>query len=151
MTSAGGQARSRSLPRGPLLVAGACALVLLLSFLLPPGGVPTWLPGLDTCGFHAATGLPCPGCGLTRAFIALAHGQLREAWRLHPFAFPLYAVCVGGLGTPWVATYLPALTGPGAARILQRAALVLALALMAFGTWRLLHAFTHPTATWSQS
>lgn len=35
--------------------------------------------GLDVlppCPFHAATGLDCPGCGVTRAVIALTRGDL---------------------------------------------------------------------------
>ena len=30
-----------------------------------------------------------PGCGMTRACIALFQGQLDSAWRYHPFAFVL--------------------------------------------------------------
>jgi hypothetical protein len=37
------------------------------------------------CAFHAATGLPCPGCGLTRSCMALLHGHPKEAFLLHPF------------------------------------------------------------------
>jgi hypothetical protein len=38
------------------------------------------LPGMsiplpELCYFRRGTGLDCPGCGLTRSFISLAHGQ----------------------------------------------------------------------------
>ena len=45
--------------------------------------------------FHAfcpsviLTGLPCAGCGMTRAVFFLASGQFGRAWRLHPMAFPV--------------------------------------------------------------
>jgi len=57
--------------------------------------------GYVFCGFYATTGIPCPGCGLTRAIAALARGEIRTALRLHPFA-PLLlveAVVLWALGT----------------------------------------------------
>jgi hypothetical protein len=33
------------------------------------------------CPIHALTGLLCPGCGGTRAVLALLHGDLIGAWR----------------------------------------------------------------------
>jgi hypothetical protein len=36
----------------------------------------TWLPD---CPFKQATGLDCPGCGMTRALRAVAHGDLGTA------------------------------------------------------------------------
>jgi hypothetical protein len=38
------------------------------------------------CTFAEMTGLPCPGCGLTRATSALLHGDWRTSWQFHPFA-----------------------------------------------------------------
>ena len=38
------------------------------------------------CGFRALTGIPCPGCGMTRAMAALARGEWTAALRYHPFA-----------------------------------------------------------------
>lgn len=37
----------------------------------------------DICMFRAYTGLPCPGCGLTRSLIAAAHGKIRRSFSLH--------------------------------------------------------------------
>lgn len=42
------------------------------------------LPGLgsslpELCYFRRGTGLDCPGCGLTRSFISLAHGRFLQA------------------------------------------------------------------------
>jgi hypothetical protein len=41
--------------------------------------------GPVVCPFRLATGLPCPGCGLTRAWVFLAHGRLRDAISANPF------------------------------------------------------------------
>ncbi len=50
------------------------------------------------CPFHAATGHPCPGCGMSRALAELAAGNWREALRLHPFApyLIVWAVMLAG-------------------------------------------------------
>lgn len=37
------------------------------------------------CPFRLLTGLPCPGCGLTRSWVYLAHGQWSDAWLANPF------------------------------------------------------------------
>ena len=56
--------------------------------LAPFASVP--LPEL--CSWHRLTGVNCPGCGLTRSFIALAHGDLRQAWAFNPAGLPLFAI-----------------------------------------------------------
>ena len=43
----------------------------------------SWLTG-SNCWFKAVFGIPCPGCGSTRAFVALWHGQWLESFRWHP-------------------------------------------------------------------
>ena len=48
--------------------------------------------GPVVCPLRALTGLPCPGCGLTRAFVALAHGHVEDALALHLFSLPLAAL-----------------------------------------------------------
>ena len=48
------------------------------------------LPGVVLCPFRAVTGLPCPGCGMTRAFCSIGHGELARAFgynALAPFVF----------------------------------------------------------------
>jgi uncharacterized membrane protein YqjE len=43
------------------------------------------------CAFKAAHGVACGTCGMTRAWIALAHGHLAEARALHAEALPTFA------------------------------------------------------------
>lgn len=60
---------------------------------LPLLGVP--LPPL--CMFRFFTGANCPGCGLTRAFIHIAHGDLAGAWRFNPAAFLWFPIIAAQL------------------------------------------------------
>ena len=71
------------------MIAAAAAGVLLLSF-----GLPCDMVGMRFCFFRMITGLPCPGCGLTRSIIALSHAQWLQAWRYHPFGFVAYPLLV---------------------------------------------------------
>jgi hypothetical protein len=38
----------------------------------------------ETCASRQIFGFTCPGCGLTRGFIALMHGQWQQAWHYNP-------------------------------------------------------------------
>jgi hypothetical protein len=62
----------------------AAALVAATGLHLLLGGV-LHVP-LFVCPFHTVTGLPCPGCGLSRALLSLASGHWAAALRFHPFA-----------------------------------------------------------------
>jgi hypothetical protein len=61
--------------------------------LLALAAVQTSLTALDltawSCPLRRLTGLPCPGCGLSRACAALARGDVQEALTVHVFAFAL--------------------------------------------------------------
>ena len=47
--------------------------------------LPGWSqPIPETCVTYIRLGLDCPGCGLTRTFVHMAHAQFAEAWRLSP-------------------------------------------------------------------
>jgi hypothetical protein len=46
----------------------------------------------SVCAFRRLTGLPCPGCGLTRSWVLTAHGRLRHASNRHPFGPPTFLV-----------------------------------------------------------
>ena len=46
------------------------------------------------CAFKAAYGQPCGTCGMTRAWIAAAHGQFAEAARFNAHALPTFGATV---------------------------------------------------------
>ncbi len=50
------------------------------------------LPG--TCTFRSVTGKNCPGCGMTRSFISLAHGQWAAAWYFNPAGYLFFVLVV---------------------------------------------------------
>lgn len=60
--------------------------VLLAAFFLPLDRIPYTI-----CTFLRLTGYPCPSCGLTRGFIAMAHGQWLVVVQACPLAALLYA------------------------------------------------------------
>ena len=78
--------KKRSLP-ARLGLAGAYAAAIAAFGLLLGSGV------ID-CPFAAMTHHPCPGCGSTRAVLALLSLHVGEAFRLNPAA-PVVVVSVG--------------------------------------------------------
>ena len=46
------------------------------------------------CVFKGVTGMPCPGCGMTRACLAILQGEFTTAWRYHPFSFLLIGLAI---------------------------------------------------------
>lgn len=47
------------------------------------------------CPILKFTGIPCPGCGMTRSFLALAQGDLEGAIAFHLFGPLVFAACAG--------------------------------------------------------
>lgn len=47
------------------------------------------------CYFRFLTGLPCPGCGLTRSLESLWHGRLLLSIRYHPLGIPFFLFAYG--------------------------------------------------------
>ncbi|MCY3018546.1 MAG: DUF2752 domain-containing protein [Planctomycetota bacterium] len=115
----------------------AC-LALLASCCLAPDG----LPKLPLCYFQRLTGLPCPGCGLTRSFCAISHGQVGAAWGFNPFGFLFYGLAVFFALRPLLPRVWPGYTGleQRAARSkgFHAATILLLVAMVAFGFWRML-------------
>lgn len=56
---------------------------------------------LPACAWHAWTGLPCPGCGATRAMLDLVAGDLRGAFAMNPLATAAaLGFVLGGVAAP---------------------------------------------------
>ena len=120
----------RALIRRSLLVATFAAIFSgIVAFRLP------------FCPLASVLGVPCPGCGLTRATLALAHGDLHHALELHPLVFvlaPLFlgAMCSAAIGYIRGPRRLPG-TAPARVWLASRAVTVLASVLMlaTLGVW----------------
>jgi hypothetical protein len=83
------------------------------------------------CMFARLTGRPCPGCGLTRAMVALAQGDWAAVMIYQPFA-PFFG-CVGVLVL--LCALLPATSGEkiaGGIDIIERRTAIPALAMIFF-------------------
>lgn len=90
----------RLIPLG--LVVGAGAFLALSAPFWPL--VARFLP---PCLFRTLTGVPCPTCGTTHAFLALAHGDLAAALASNPL------VVVASAGAAALAVFWAALAALG--------------------------------------
>lgn len=73
------------------------AVIVLAVVLRVPDEQNVALPGISTplptlCTMRRLLGIDCPGCGLTRCFISLAHGSLARAWHFNPAGLLLFAL-----------------------------------------------------------
>lgn len=98
----------RTVPTRAAFIGG---LVLLIVGLLAAK--------VPLCPFAITTHHPCPGCGLTRASLAILRGDFATGFAIHPFAFlatPLLGfiaavtawnyVRLGRLKMPWVSSWI---------------------------------------------
>lgn len=99
-----------------VLALGGCGTLIVLA-------------RLPICPMAGLLGVPCPGCGLTRATLALGRGELRQALQLHPLVLVIapifiWAVSSAAFGyvrgpqpstkrTPWLASRLAAVLAFG--------------------------------------
>jgi hypothetical protein len=92
-------ARGTRLPAwtGPALVGAAVVGLGTHVYLHDPARGGAFLP----CPFHRITGLWCPGCGMTRAFHHLLHGDVGGALGLN-LLFPVVVVLVGYTWFAWL-------------------------------------------------
>ena len=82
----------------------ASSIILLSVLMSTDGKQAVFLPGFssplpNTCSSRRLLGLACPGCGLTRAFICISHGQLVEAWRFNHASLAIYLFVA--IQIPW--------------------------------------------------
>lgn len=71
------------------------------------------MPVPETCGMQILFGRPCPGCGLTRSFIHLAHGDWRSSLAIHRIGWLVALLVVCQIPYRLLALWKPELTvGP---------------------------------------
>lgn len=124
---------------------------LLAGIFLPTQGL-----GFQACMLHKVTGLPCPGCGLTRSVTNILHGDFGLAWAYNPFGFMfagLFVLLAAGLFLPraWVRRWEE--EPPVSDRAMGVATGVLILCMMAFGFARMwsLKDLPRHAAWWAES
>ncbi len=90
-----------------------CLSFPILSCFLGQGGIHIggYLVKLPGCGLRTLTGIPCPFCGMTRAFCEVSNSHIKEAIAIQPGGVLIYFLCVisglfffsrGLLGKPFV-------------------------------------------------
>jgi len=90
-----------------------------------------------SCLFASTTGIPCPGCGVTRAFFALLDGHLMESLQLHPLMIPS-AVYICVYAVLWlVCEKMP--------RFMEKILIILTVALLGLYAARMLLMFPRET------
>jgi hypothetical protein len=95
---------------GPAVAAGCGVVALAYVAVSDPVHHQTLVP---PCPFHAATGLWCPGCGLTRATNAILRGHVVTGLGYNLFT-PLVFVLIGWSWLAWTGGTLGRPTpGPG--------------------------------------
>lgn len=124
-----------------LLLSGVLAASVLLPLPHGAGGQIGHLPSI--CLFYHLTGLPCPGCGLSRSFVCLGHGHFWESLHWHPLGpviFLVFALLWLRCGLYWLrgVTWLP-LPPRAHSRLSIAAAAVLVFADLARIGWLSVH------------
>lgn len=105
------------------------------------------------CGFKNLTGLPCPGCGLTHSFCALARGNIGEAFEFNLLGPLLYVV----LALVWIRSLCVLLNREkavrGFRRITERFNVVRAFAytFAVYGTARIVYVVIFHPSPFQQS
>lgn len=91
-----------------LILLGICAIILVLAASLevtPDSTDKVNLGGWtlpELCQSKRIFGIDCPGCGLTRSFIFMAHGEASAAFSIHPTGALMFVGVV--IAIPFLAT-----------------------------------------------
>lgn len=73
----------------------AAAVVVGLAVVITPSDDILSFFGVEIpvlCGFRNLFGVPCPGCGLTRSFVFMAHGRPLQGLFMNPIGPVLFSV-----------------------------------------------------------
>lgn len=109
--------------RRTLALVGGVGVAGVAAYLAPHA----LTAGPVMCPFRRVTGLPCPGCGLTRSCVAFLHGDLSRSLHFHPFGPLVVAV---------IAVVLVRMVWPSFPRPPARVELVTKLAVgVAWAAW----------------
>jgi hypothetical protein len=108
-------------PEAPRAPRARRSLSVILGTAALAGGLVLFGLGAPCCPTAGFWGVPCPGCGLTRATVALLHGEVRAALELHPLVLavlPTYATALAltlsnARGKTWRAAYVRAFSWCG--------------------------------------
>lgn len=106
-----------------LSVVGVLAAVLAIALALE----------VPFCPTATLFGVPCPGCGLTRATLCLLSGELAQALRFHPLVVllaPLYSSLIAAAALGYVRGARPATAPARPSLWLDRRVTALAWALL---------------------
>lgn len=78
------------------------------------------------CPMVLLTGLPCPGCGMTRAAVLFLQGHWLAAWQMHPFFYALLVLAAAAAFSRYV-------LGRKAVQMKAAAVVLLVLAVVFYG------------------
>src|SRR6476620_3735125 len=100
---------------------------------------PTAVHIFPVCPLYALTGFACPGCGLTRGFHALFHGDISTALGFNAL-LPVWAVIIAYV---WVSLVVYAIRGKGLPMWPTNPAFLwtFMIVLLVFGIWRNIPAY----------
>ena len=136
-------ARIQSNKRDHRFILRSSLLVVITAFLLivrADGRVafffaPGWAVP-ESCPSHVLLHMDCPGCGLTRSIVSLAHGQWRQSLAFHPVGVALAIVFAAQI--PYRIMCLKRGRCPGVPAIVERVTpWLLIVAMVGNHLWRL--------------
>jgi hypothetical protein len=79
-----------------------CGAIVAAAVMLTPSTEAVSFFGVEVpilCSWRQLTGIPCPGCGLTRSFTFMAHGRFAEAFQLNMLGPPTFLFVAAQV--PW--------------------------------------------------